>query len=201
MLSDIKIRTLKPRTKTYKVADGQALSISVTPKGGKSWYYRYRRPDGRQYDLHLGRYPELSLKNARRMRDDAKSTLANGRDPAIEKQLQKERLEDTFEAMAKAWIANHPEWSLNHGRAVRNRLEKWVFPTIGREAITFLTARIILEQCLRPIERHGVLETAHRVLGYIGQIMRFSIATGRAERDVTVDVRETRDVLHRNCSM
>ena len=99
MLSDIKIRTLKPRTKTYKVADGQALSISVTPKGGKSWYYRYRRPDGRQYDLHLGRYPELSLKNARRMRDDAKSTLANGRDPAIEKQLQKERLEDTFEAM------------------------------------------------------------------------------------------------------
>jgi len=122
MLSDVQIRSLAPRVKTYKVADGLGLSISVTPKGGKSWYFRYRRPDSRQYDVHLGLYPDLTLKEARKKRDEARIMLANGLDPGREKRAHKESLAETFEKLAREWMKSQPKWSTGHADSVKNRL-------------------------------------------------------------------------------
>jgi integrase len=190
VLTDAKARSLRPQpARTVKAADGYGLTLCVTPSGTKSWYQRYRTPDGRQKDLFLGRYPEVGLAEARRRRDEVRGAVADGRDPSVERKASRAFARSSFEDVAKEWMSKHPEWSDGHAESVRNRLNRWAFPMLGREPVSTLTAPFVLEQCLRPIERHGAHETAQRVRGYIGQVMRYAIATGRAERDVTADLR------------
>ncbi len=191
-LTDLVVRTAKPTEKRQKLFDGGGLFLEVTPQGGKGWRLKYRFA-GKEKLLSLGVYPEVSLKQARERRDAERKRLAEGVDPShYRKAFKAKQLEgaaNSFEAVAREWYAkNAPTWAENHGPRTLRRLEKDLFPWVGRRPVAEVTAPEILV-CLRRIEARGAIETAHRALQNAGQVMRYAVATGRAERDPTSDLR------------
>lgn len=191
-LTDTKVRTVKPKEKPFKIADGKGLFLVVQPNGSKYWRFRYRFADKEKL-LALGIYPDVTLADARRKRDDARKLLADAVDPGMAKQLKKraQRLtaENSFETIAREWhIKFSSKWTEEHGGKILVRLEKDIFPWLGARPITEINAPELLS-VLRRIENRGALETAHRTLQYCGQVFRYAIATGRAERDISFDLR------------
>ncbi len=191
-LSDTAIRNAKPGDKAKKMFDGGGLYLEISPKGGKWWRLKYRF-DGKEKRLSLGVYPDVSLKDARDRRDEARKLLANEIDPSENRKAKKaakvERASNSFEVVAREWFAKHePNWSANHANRIIRRLERDIFPWIGGKAIADITAPQLLSAVQR-IEQRGALETAHRALGNCGQVFRYAVATGRAERDPTGDLK------------
>jgi integrase len=164
----------------------------VTTSGSRWWRLKYRF-DGKEKLLSLGVYPDVSLKAARERRDDARRLLASGTDPGerrkANKAAQHERLANSFEVVAREWYAKMaPAWAEHHGNRIIRRFERDIFPWIGSRAISELTAPEVLSP-LRRIESRGALDTAHRALQNCGQVFRYAVATGRADRDPTGDLR------------
>lgn len=191
-LSDTAIRAAKPAEKPYKLPDEKGLFLLVHPNGSRYWRQKYRF-DGKEKMLAHGVYPETSLKEARERRDDARKLLAQGIDPGEQRKAQKaakqDRAANSFEVIAREWFAkNRGTWAPTHGDKIIARLENDVFPWLGGKAIAEITAPQVLE-VLRRIEARGTLDTAHRAKGNISQVMRYAIATGRAERDPCPDLR------------
>lgn len=191
-LSDTAIRNAKPANKAKKLFDGGGLYLEVAPNGGKWWRLKYRF-DGREKHLSLGVYPDVSLKDARDRRDEARKLLANEIDPSENRKAKKavkvERAANSFEVVAREWFAKYePNWSANHANRIIRRLERDIFPWIGGKAIAVITAPQLLE-AVRWIEQRGALETTHRALGNCGQVFRYAVATGRTERDPSGDLR------------
>lgn len=191
-LTDMLVRKAKPTEKPVKLVDGGGLFLLVETNGGKYWRLAYRFA-GKQKTLSLGVYPDVSLADARARRDDARKLLANDTDPGAAKQAQKaskiEQATNSFEAIAREWFILHsPNWKENHSSKIIARLEKDVFPWIGVRVIAEIAAPELLSVARR-IESRGALETAHRVLACCGQVFRYAVATGRAERDPTGDLR------------
>jgi len=191
-LTDTAIRNAKPADKARKLFDGGGLYLEVAPSGGKWWRLKYRY-GGKEKRLSLGVYPDVSLKDARERRDEARKLLANDIDPSEHRQAQKAAKEDraanSFEVVAREWHAKHlPTWTEKHAETIIRRLELNVFPWLGGKPIADITAPQLL-QVIRRIEERGALETAHRVLGCCGQVFRYAVATGRAERDPSGDLR------------
>ena len=191
-LSDAAARKAKPEAKSYKMADGGGMYLEVMPSGSKYWRLKYRF-GGKEKRLALGVYPDVTLADARSRRDEARKLLANGTDPSAMKQAQKaskvELAENSFEVIAREWFIRHaPNWKENHSSKIIARLEKDVFPWIGARPISEIAAPALLA-AIRRIETRGALETAHRVLAICGQVFRYAVATGRAERDPTGDLR------------
>lgn len=187
-LTDAAVRAAKPRSKPYKLADERGMFLLVQPAGGRWWRLKYRI-DGREKSLSLGTYPDVSLRKARLRRDEARALVAEGIDPSAQRAQRRRQRADTFEAVANEWFATKsPTWAPSNAESVRNRLERWCLPWLGRRSITSITATDLLD-VLRRVESHGAIETAHRVRNYCSQIMRFAIATGRAEHDVAADLR------------
>jgi integrase len=191
-LTDTAIRALKPGEKPVKVADEKGLFLLVTPNGGKWWRLKYRF-GGKEKLLSVGTYPDVGLKDARTRRDEARKLLADGIDPGENRKVQKaakvERAANSFEVVAREWFAKHsPNWAATHADKIIQRLEKDVFPWLGGRPIAEIAAPEILS-CLRRIEGRGALDTAHRAHQNCGQIFRYAIATGRAERDPSADLR------------
>ncbi len=190
MLTPSAVQNSKPQAKPYKLADERSMFLLVTPTGGKLWRFKYRRPDTRKENLlSLGTYPDVSLKRAREKRDEARKLLADGIDPGAKRKAEAAAGAETFEAVAREWYAKHePRWGKNHASNVMDRLTRDVFPWIGGKRIATLTAPDVLA-VLRRVEARGAVETAHRERGYCGQVMRYAIATGRAENDPTASLR------------
>jgi integrase len=190
MLSASAVRDAKPRASAHKLRDERGLYLLVQPNGSRWWRFDYRRPGtGKRNTLSPGTYPDVSLKRARDRCDDARKLLADGIDPADKRKAEAVAAADTFEAVAREWYAKQSgQWVPAHGERIIRRLERDVFPWIGRKPIAKLDARAVLAT-LRRIESRGAIETAHRVLQNIGQVFRYAIATGRAHGDVTRDLR------------
>lgn len=191
-LTVTEIKNTKPRDKTYRLFDGGGMYLEVSPKGGKWWRLKYRIK-GKEKRLSLGVYPEISLKNARERRTDAKRLLADGIDPSEYRKANKsrslEQSKNSFEAIAREWYLKFlPTWVESHSARFLRGLEKDVFPWIGNKPITSITPPELLSVIQR-IEERGAIETAHRTLGKCGQILRYAIATSRAERDISQDLR------------
>lgn len=191
-LTDTKVRSVKSREKSFKIADGKGLFLVVKPNGSKYWRFRYQF-GGKEKLLAIGIYPDVSLADARRKRDEARKLLADDTDPGMAKQLKKRAKklvsENSFEAVTREWhIKFSSKWTPEHGAKILIRLEKDIFPWLGHRPITEITAPELLA-VLRRIENRGAIETAHRTLQNCGQIFRYAIATGRAERDVSADLR------------
>ncbi len=185
-------RTAKPKAKQYKLADEKGMFLLVTPSGGKWWRLKYRF-GGKEKLLALGTYPDVSLKAARERRDEARTLIAEGVDPGEHRKAVKaakhERGANSFEVVAREWYAKHsPNWAKTHASRTINRLEKDVFPWIGGKAIADIEAPELLTMARR-VEDRGALETAHRILSICGQVFRYAVATGRAKRDPTRDLR------------
>jgi len=191
-LSDLAIRTAKPGAKPIRLSDSGGLYLEVAPSGGKLWRLKYRF-GGKEKRLALGKYPDVGLKEARERRDEARKLLANEVDPGENRKQQKaaraERAANSFEAVAREWIArNTPTWAATHTSKIVRRLEMYVFPWLGGRPIAEITAPELLAMARR-IEGKGAIETAHRAMQNCGQIFRYAVATGRAERDPTGDLR------------
>jgi integrase len=192
-LTDVQVKNAKPRDKDYKLADGYGLVLLVKKTGGKLWHFNYTF-DGKQLLLSLGTYPEISLAEARQRREDARKLLAHGISPGdarkAEKQSQTQQVE-TFEAIAWEWYNRQlPVWAATHAATVISRLKRDVFPHVGARAIAELKATDMLH-VFRKIEAREKIETAHRVKSICGQVFRYAVATGRADRDCTADLRGT----------
>jgi integrase len=187
-LTEAHIRGSKAKERPYKLFDERGLYMLVTPTGGKLWRFRYRHC-GLEKLLALGAYPDVSLKRAREKRDDARRLVADGIDPSAKRQAEKIAQGNTFEAVAREWLSLQ-EKKLTEGtiRRERDRLEDFIFPYLGSRPIAQIAPLEVLS-ALRKIEARGTIETAHRTLSVCSRVLRFAVATGRAERDVTADLR------------
>lgn len=193
-LTDTTIRKTKPRDKTFKLYDGKGLYLEITPKGAKRWRFKFRRPGtGKESRLSMGVYPEVTLKEARQRRDEARKQLDAGIDPGQARRAEKvERriaAANSFQAVADEWIAEHlTTKSKSYREKIVSLMGRDVYPYLGTRPIAEIKAPEVLE-VLRHQQRRGVLETAHRTRQAIGQVFRYGIRTGRAEDDPTQALR------------
>lgn len=191
-LSDIQVRNAKPQAKEYKLLDGFGLYLFVTPTNGKLWRFDYRYGDKRKV-ISFGAYPAVSLADARQRREDAKKLLANGVDPGEVKRALKAatvaETENSFEIVAREWHRKFSgQWSPGHAETIMDRLIRDVFPWLGAKPVGEVKP-VDLLTILRRVEGRGALETAHRIRTIAGQVLRYAVATGRAERDIAADLR------------
>jgi integrase len=192
MLSDIQARKAKSQDKPYKLPDEKGLYLYVTPRGGKLWRYDYRH-NGKRKTLSFGAYPDVSLFDARNKLLEARKVLAAGVDPMAkrkaEKALNAERAANCFEALTLEFIEhNSKTWTVGYKDKFERLLRREAFPYIGGTPVAELKAPELLIMLKRIVER-GLLESASRTKQAIGQVMRYAVATGRAECDPTSDLR------------
>lgn len=195
MLSDTAlkaaIRQAREQGKPVKISDEKGLYMLVN-QAGSYWRLDYRFA-GKRKTLALGVYPDVSLKDARTRRDDARKLIAAEVDPCENRKAVKaaklERTANSFETVAREWFSRQSTgWAASHADKIIRRMERDLFPWLGGKPIAEITAPVLLG-ALRRIESRGAVETAHRALQNAGQVFRYAVATGRAERDPSSDLR------------
>ena len=186
------VKQAKPKAKAYSLSDGGWLYLFVKPNGTKAWRFNYRF-NGKQKTLAIGVYPDISLKAARDKHKEARENLANGIDPNTHKQAKRaanqDALANSFEVVALEWLEKRGAKSSSAEQRQNRLLQKDLFPYIGKRPIADIKAPELLN-ALRRIENRGAIETAHRAKQLSGQIFRYAVATGRAERDPSVDLKD-----------
>jgi integrase len=191
MLTDTKLRALKPRAGAYRIADANGLCIEVRPSGAKVWRYRYRYA-GKASIVTMAEYPVMGLAEARAERDRLRAIVKGGGSPAhaarVERATKAERAETTFGAVATEFLSKRAKEGLSEGSVKRERrlIEKDM-ATIRDLPITEVTAPLLLA-VLRKLEKRGVIETAHRARSFAGRVFRYAIATGRAQNNPADDL-------------
>lgn len=190
-MNDTQIRALKPREKSYRVADGGGLYVQIEPSGGKLWRLAYRHL-GKQKTLAIGRYPEVGLQEARARRDDAKRLLSDGIDPAENRKAEKRKAElaanTTFGSVAKAWYAvQKTRWVESYASRIWGRIEDDLLPDLGERPINTITPLEMLD-VLRKIEDRGAVESAKRIKQYASHIFQYGVILSMCERDPTRDI-------------
>ncbi len=188
MLTETAVRAAKATEKPAKLFDGGGLYLLVNPQGSRLWRLKYR-VHGKEKLLAIGAYPDVSLKRAREKRDEARRLLADGIDPSAQRRAEKLADANTFEAIAREWLElQQKKLSATTYTKALWLFETLLFPSLGSQPIRKLTAADVLAT-IRRIEARGKHETAHRAKQRCGQIFRFAVATGRADRDPTSDLR------------
>lgn len=190
-LTATQIKHAKSSDKPYKLVDGDGLYLLMHPNGGKYWRFDYRFI-GKRKTLAMGVYPDVSLQDARIALQGAKAQLRQDINPAEVKKTAKQTLhltsENTFEAIAREWFATKmTDRSKSHQDRTLRALEKDLFPYLGARPVNEITAQELLN-ALRRIESRDAIETAHRTKQTAGQIFRYAVITGRAERDPSAEV-------------
>ena len=191
-LTDTQIKNLQPRDKVYRLSDGKGLYIEIQPGGSKYWRlkYRFARKEKR---LALGVYPRVSLKAARKACGLAKDQLDQGIDPSQAKKTKKveqsQALANNLEAIAREWhIQQAKKWSESYTEKVLRSMVRDLFPYIGTLPMDQITPPQLLV-VFRRVESRGAVESAHRLKQTVGQVYRYAVATGRAQRDITPDLK------------
>lgn len=191
-LADTFVKNKKGNGTVQKYADGGGLYLHITPEGKKSWRLGYRFM-GKQKLLVIGPYPAICLKEARERREDAKKLLLDNIDPSAAKQEAKRiaanAAANSFQVIALEWLDKYSvKWTPAYKSHILRRMEKYVFPSLGKRPIKSITAPELLD-ALRRAEAKGAGVMAHMALNECGRIFRYAIATGRAERDISADLR------------
>lgn len=189
-LSDLSIKTAKAGNKTIKLRDGAGLFLVVDISGKKWWKYRAIFA-GKETSFSFGEYPSVTLAQARRMRDENNSLIANGIDPKTNRQKKKSGGDGSFKAVAVEWLDKFLAGkSESHIKATRTRMETDIFPYIGTRPIKEITSPEMLV-ALRRIEKRGAIETAARLKAVCGKVFRYAIAGGLADNDPTLALKES----------
>jgi integrase len=191
-LTDAKVRVLKSKDVPYKLSDGEGLYVLVTAGGSRLWSLAYRF-NGKQKTLALGKYPAVSLLDARRARDAAKHLLLAGTDPAADRRATKRKRSidagNTFEAVANEWFeVNKERWVESYSSRLRSRLDDDLLPALGKRPVADIQPLEVLD-AIRKIEKRDAIEMAKRVMQMASGIFRYGVATARCVRDPTVDLR------------
>lgn len=200
-LSITTLRNAKPTARPYKLADEKGLFVLVQPSGGMLWRFKYRT-DGRdeagnpkrvEKKLALGTYPDVSLKDARELRDEARALLAKGLDPADQKRRAKQAAKigaaNTFAAVAESYIAKNERDGLAESTVIKRRwLLKSLLKALGHRPLSEIEPFAILD-AVRPFEAAKNEEKAQRALNFVGQVYRFAVANQLATTDPTRDLR------------
>lgn len=181
MLTDAEARKALARQRDYKLSDAGGLHLFVTTKGHKSWRLKYRF-GGKERRLVLGSYPDLSLKKARELREEAKRALREGRDPGLEsKRARHSRAvghENTFEQFAREWHASQvARWKPVHADDVLTSMVQNLFPEIGGYPVDQIDEALLLA-ALRKVEGRGAIETAHRLRQRAERVFKFATSSG-----------------------
>jgi integrase len=188
MLTETAIRAARATEKPVKLFDAGGLYMLINPNGARWWRLKYRI-EGREKLISLGTYPEITLKKARERRDESRRLIADGVDPSAKRQATKAAQSDSFEAIAREYFEVKRKALADSTFQKRvKRFEDYLFPFLGKKPITTITAPELL-MALKRVESRGAHETAHRLRSETGQIFRYAIVTGRAERDVSADLR------------
>jgi integrase len=190
VLTPSTVANAKPKAKAYKLADERGLFLLVTPAGGKLWRLKYRRPGTKKENLlALGAFPDVKLKQARERRDEARALIADGIDPGAKRQAERIAGPDTFEAVAREWLELTKADRVEKTNAtILTRMEADLLPYLGARQINDIRAPELLA-VLRRVESRGALIVAKRLRQTAGQVFRYAVATGRAERDPSGDLR------------
>lgn len=194
MLTDAECRNAfcPPDKKRHRLADGGGLYLEVSPSGSKRWFWKFRK-GASETRLALGSYPEVSGPAARKKRDAARLDRANGIDPVQTRKVAKLTANnpagDSFKVVALEWYDKQaPQWSEAHAVRAKRQLERDLFPWLGERKMADVTPMELLAT-LRKVEERGAIETADRGLMLARQVWRYAVATGRAERDITGDLK------------
>ncbi|MDO9597250.1 MAG: tyrosine-type recombinase/integrase [Azoarcus sp.] len=196
-LSDTAIRNAKPSAKPVKLTDGDGLYLLVQPNGARWWRFDYRI-DGKRKTLSMGVYPDVSLKQAREKRDEARRLVAAGIDPSTHRKVAKaartDLAENSFEAVGRKWFARQISIISETTKDKREKmLERDLFPYIGERAVSDIAAPDLLS-VIKRIEGRGANDIAKRAHQTMGRIFRYAVAHGLCSRDPSRDI-EIRDVL------
>lgn len=191
-LSTVAIDKAKARAKLFKLFDGGGLFLLISPNGAKWWRFKYRFAS-KEKQISFGVYPDVGLKDARERRDVARKQVAAGIDPSEHRKAAKaanaEKLGNTFEVVAREWIAKQQKvWAEQTYIKKSRLLERDIYPRLGRRPIADVTAQELLK-ALQRIEDRGSLEMAHSALETCSQVLRYGIVTGRATYDISRDLR------------
>lgn len=190
-LTELKIKSAKPKENDYKLSDGLGLYLLVTPSGGKLWHCQYYFA-GKRKKLTFGAYPAVSITDARRRRGEARERLATGVDPGQAKKAEHKAaslaISNTFELAAKEWYEEKKiEWTDHHSHHVWRRLEIYVFPTLGARPIGGIETPELVA-ILRMVAGQ-TLETAHRLKTIFYQFFRWATYGGRIKINPAADLR------------
>ena len=196
-LTDTAIKKIKPGDKPVKLSDARGLYLMVNPVGSKLWRWKYRFLD-KEKVMSLGAYPEVSLAQARDGMGAARKLLASGTDPmakrASDKVAQQALAENSFQSVALRWWEHwHGAKSARHADDVMRRLKADVFPAIGARPVTEIHAHELVTM-VQTISKRGALDIAKRALQTSGQVFRFAVAHGIAQRNPASDIKPS-DVL------
>lgn len=188
-----KVEAAKPRERDYKLADTGGLYLFVSTSGHRTWRLKYRF-GGKERRLLLGGYPEVGLKRARELRDDAKQALRNGLDPGLERERARHSRKvghlNTFEKFAREWHAGQlPRWKQVHADDVIESMEQNLFPEIGAFPVDQIDEGLLLH-ALRKVESRGAIETAHRLRQRAERVFRYAAAAGVKNSNPAVNVRD-----------
>ena len=186
-LTELQIKKAQPKDKVYRIFDGHGLHIEITPKGQKWWRYKYLY-NGKEKRISLGVYPEISLKEVRERHIEQRLVLSKGMDPSAARKVKKVQSlrasNNTFEALGREWFVTY-EKDVSEGQATRvmRRLERDIFPFLG--AIPIQTIKVAdIRETLNRMTQRGVVESAHRALQNINQILQLGLITERVDRNV-----------------
>jgi integrase len=182
----------KPKAKPYKLSDEKGMFLLINPNGSRYWRLKYRY-GGKEKTLALGVYPEVSLAEARGRRSAARSLLRDQIDPGVAKRLERvhqyEEEVSSFHALASEWYETRiADKSDSYKDRTWRLLNNDLFPPLGNRPINQITAPELL-MALRKIEARGAVDMAHRAKQTAGQVFRYAVATGRAERDPSSDLK------------
>jgi len=196
-LTDTEIRNAKPKEKSYSMADGAGLYLWVKPTGAKLWRWSYRYK-GKEKLMAFGKYPDVSLAQARNRHSDARKLHAQGIDPMAQrkekKNAEKASVENSFESVSKRWMEQWQDGkSPRHVEYVKRRMESDILPCLGVRPIAEIEAPELVAMT-KAIEDRGAGDIAKRALETTGQVFRFAIAHGYAKRNPASEIRPS-DIL------
>jgi integrase len=192
-LTDIQIKRVKSSEKSHKVSDGGGLFLWVTPSGGKIWRWTYRY-EGKAKLMTLGKYPDVSLAQARERHAEARKLLATGIDPMTQRKAEKAALENSFKNIATLWREHWQNGkSPRHVDYVKRRMETDILPSLGARPIAEIQAPELVAMT-KAIEKRGARDIAKRALETVGQVFRYAIAHGYAKRNPASEIKP-RDIL------
>lgn len=191
MLTDAQVRKIKPLDKKKRYSDEKGLYLEVTPSNGRFWRLKYRF-NGRESTLTIGSYPEISLAQARRSRDEARIQLYNNIDPNVVKNHRLKKMDEStlFKVLAMQWMDDR-KGAITEGTYLRDLsvFEKDIFPDLGDVSIELIKGNDILA-CAKKIEERGALEMAKRSIPLTGRVFRYAIRKGIIENDPTSHLQE-----------